>query len=162
MFCADQTCLLSKNTSKEPKKAHRNYSGVRCHRTPLESSRRPNFWHQRWYNTVLIKHKYMSAIAMASYASVCGTWKAITEDGGASQALLALGAPTVSHSHMEAFFFLSHAPSGLTKAATTTYTALGTLFSIFYKAGPKSGPLQTQQSPTWTASKHLETNRIHI
>lgn len=36
-------------------------SDVRSHGTPSESSRRPDLWHQRWYNTVLIKHKYISA-----------------------------------------------------------------------------------------------------
>lgn len=59
--------------------------------------------------------------------------------------MLAEAAYPVSHSHMEAFCFPSHAPSGLTKVATTTYTAFGTSFcSVFYKA-PPTFPLKTKR-----------------
>lgn len=59
--------------------------------------------------------------------------------------MLVEAAHPVSHSHMEAFCFPSHAPSGLTKVATTTYTAFGTSFrSVFYKA-PPTFPLKTKR-----------------
>lgn len=64
-----------------------------------------------------------------------------------SQALLVAAAHTVSHSHMEAFCFPSHAPSGLTKVATTTYTAFGTSFGVFYKAAPLKGPVSKTARP---------------
>lgn len=45
--------------------------------------------------------------------------------------------PTAIWKHFSSF---SHAPSGLTKAAATTYTDFGTSFSMFYKAGPRMWP----------------------
>lgn len=84
---------------------------------------------------------------MPSLYSACSNWKAITRDSRESLALLAAAAHTVSHSHMEAFCFPSHAPSGLTKVATTTYTAFGTSFSVFYKAAPLKGPISNTAKP---------------
>lgn len=89
---------------------------------------------------------------MPSLSSACSNWKAITRDSRESQALLAAAAHTVSHSHMEAFYFPSHAPSGLTKVATTTYTAFGTSFSVFYKAAPLKGPISNTAKPNFINS----------
>lgn len=62
----------------------------------------------------------MSAIAQQEVRhrlrAICSEWEAITEDGGASQALLAPGAPTASHSHMEAFFLPQSCPVGFHKS----------------------------------------------
>lgn len=141
---------MSKNTSKEPEGSWRNYSHVSCHGTPWENSRRPHLWHQRWYNTVLMKHKYVSQLHNRKCGIACvrsaASERRLAKTVERARPCWHQGLLLRPTAIWKRFSSLSHAPSGFTKAATTTYTALGTLLSIFYKAGPKSGPLQTQQS----------------
>lgn len=118
---------------------------------PREDSRRPHLWHRRRYNTALMKRKYVSHRTTGSAAScACDLrrvrWR-LAEDGGASQAPLAPGAPTASHSHMEAFFLPQSCPVGFHKKRRPPHTPLLGLYSVsFINAGPRSGPIHTQQS----------------
>lgn len=92
-----------------PQQNQNQFSDARFHRTPSGSSRHPDLWHQRWYNTVLIKHKYMSATEKEE------TWPRMHRSAPSERRLLKMAERagpcwhqelTLSHSHMEAFFFL--------------------------------------------------------